>query len=350
MEHYITSTITTAVGAVPSISTRLTMKDLVGGWKARWNIDRMDYAVKPGLYAVGKPDKMSAVLVTANYKLTLDTVRRELSGLHLWILVLDTKGINVWCAAGKGTFSTDELVKRINATHLEQVVKHRALILPQLSATGVAAHKIKQQTGFTVRYGPVRARDIPAYLNEGNATPAMRHVEFPAWERLKLTPLELVTAGKTALPILGVLFLLVLTNLVRFSAADLLAFVAAWLAGTVFTPLLLPFVPGRAFSGKGWIVGVLAVCGVMLATGGVSFASGVPVVDATELDAWRIAAWLLLGPAISAFLAMNFTGSSTYTSFPGVLREMKVAVPLILGSALLGSLCLVLGRIVGGIA
>jgi CO dehydrogenase/acetyl-CoA synthase gamma subunit (corrinoid Fe-S protein) len=70
--------------------------------------------------------------------------------------VLDTQGINVWCAAGKGTFGTDELVHRIEATQLHDVVRHRVLILPQLGAPGVAAHDVKKRSGFTIEYGPVR--------------------------------------------------------------------------------------------------------------------------------------------------------------------------------------------------
>jgi len=65
---------------------------------------RMSYAISPGLYAVGNPTKESDVFVSANYKLSFDVLRRELKGFNAWILVLDTKGINVWCAAGKGTF------------------------------------------------------------------------------------------------------------------------------------------------------------------------------------------------------------------------------------------------------
>jgi hypothetical protein len=37
----------------------------------------------------------------------------------------------------------------------------------------------------------------------------------------------------------------------------------------------------------------------------------------------------LVLPSFSACLALNFTGSSTYTSYSGVIREMKTAVPLI---------------------
>jgi acetyl-CoA decarbonylase/synthase complex subunit gamma len=86
----------------------------------------MDYSIEPGLYALGAPDRESPVLVSANYKMSFDELRSALPGRDLWILVLDTKGINVWCAAGKGTFGTEELVKRIASSGLSQVVAHRS--------------------------------------------------------------------------------------------------------------------------------------------------------------------------------------------------------------------------------
>ena len=87
-------------GPAPALSTRLTWRDVLGGWRVRWGIGRMRYMISPGLYRVGEPDRQSPVLVTANYKLTIDAVRCELAGLNMWLLVLDTKGVNVWCAAG----------------------------------------------------------------------------------------------------------------------------------------------------------------------------------------------------------------------------------------------------------
>ena len=102
----------------------------------------MDYTVEPGIYAVGKPDETSPVLVSANYKLTFDILRKNLSGLDCWLLILDTKGINVWCAAGKGTFGANELVKRIESVVLSKIVKHKKLILPQLGASGVSGYEI----------------------------------------------------------------------------------------------------------------------------------------------------------------------------------------------------------------
>lgn len=91
----------------------------------------MHYTVDPGLYGIGDPDPESPVLVTANYKMSFDLLKRAVSGLDAWILVLDTFGINVWCAAGKGTFGTDESVDRIESSGLGDVVSHRRLIVPQ---------------------------------------------------------------------------------------------------------------------------------------------------------------------------------------------------------------------------
>ena len=102
--------------------------------KCRVSSFRNNYTVIPGLYAIGNPDADSDVIVTANYKYSFDIVRTALKGLNPWVLVLDTKGINVWCAAGKGTFGTEELVKQINITSLKQVVNHKRVIVPQLGA------------------------------------------------------------------------------------------------------------------------------------------------------------------------------------------------------------------------
>ncbi len=141
----------TGAGRVAEITTALTFADLLGRWKARWGIGRMIYLVPAGLYAVGAPGTDDPVVVTANYKMSYDIVRSELAGRNVWLLVLETFGINVWCAAGKGTFGTDELVRRIEATRLAGVVSHRRLLLPILGAPGVAAHEVKKRTGFTVQ-------------------------------------------------------------------------------------------------------------------------------------------------------------------------------------------------------
>ncbi|UCG39725.1 MAG: acetyl-CoA synthase subunit gamma, partial [bacterium] len=189
----VVGTVETPAGPVPRVTARFTLGDRLGIWKVRWGIGRMRYKVPPGLYALGEPEAGSEVLVTANYRMTFDLLRRSLQGLDVWILVLDTAGINVWCAAGKGTFGTEELAARVASSRLSDVVNHRRLILPQLGAAGVAAHELRRVSGFRVVYGPVMAADIPAFLaQDRRATPSMRRKRFPLSERAALIPMELV--------------------------------------------------------------------------------------------------------------------------------------------------------------
>ena len=315
-----------STSAVRTISTRLSFKDVLGGVKVRWGIGRMGYRIDPGLYAVGSPDEGSPVLVSANYKLTFDCLRKELSGVNCWLLILDTKGVNVWCAAGKGTFGTDELINRLAETQLAETVQNRTLILPQLGTPGVNANEVKRQTGFFVVYGPVRARDIKAFLETGNkATEEMRTVKFTMSDRLVLTPIEIIPAARKSLYIFGVLFLLNLFLPKPFGLADFIAYGGAVLIGAVITPVFLPFIPGHAFSFKGGLLGMLwAVFSV-----------------------WYLEvcySYILILPSVSAYLAMNFTGASTYTSHSGVLKEMKIALKFIISATVLGVVLLLIGR------
>ena len=316
-------------------STTLSLKDILGAWKVRWGFGRADYKIEPGLYTIGNPDDNSPVLVSANYKLTFDTLRKNISGLDCRILILDTKGINVWCAAGKGTFGTDELVNRIKTTDLSGIVAHKKLILPQLGAPGVSAHEVAKLTGFSVIYGPVRASDIKTFIASGcQTTREMRSVNFTTWDRLVLTPVEFMQTINISLKLFGILFLINLFAARPFGLGDFLAYAAAVLAGTVVTPVLLPFIPGKAFAFKGWLLGAISTACLAWVYGW--FASP-----------FLLAGYMLTLPAYSAFLAMNFTGSSTYTSFSGVIKEMRFAVPLIILSSVAGVILILTAAFTG---
>ena len=206
-QPFVVGALHTVLGPVPRVSHQLTAGDHWGTVKARWGVGRMHYTVEPGLYALGQPGEDFPVFATANYKMSFDCLRASLPGRDGWLLVLDTKGINVWCAAGKGTFGTDELVGRLRSADLEKIVSHRNVILPQLGAPGVAAHLVKKSSGFKVVYGPIRSADIPTFLDSGlKATPEMRHKTFALSERAALIPVELVAALRTAAWVLTVLF------------------------------------------------------------------------------------------------------------------------------------------------
>jgi hypothetical protein len=341
-QPFVSGSVDTVAGPVPLVTHVLTRADRFGGIKVRWGIGRYDYTVDPGLYAIGAPDDLSPVLATANYKLTFDALRRELAGVDAWILALDTRGINVWCAAGKGTFGTDELVRRIDAAQLSMVVSHNVVVVPQLGAPGVAAHEVRRRARFRVAYGPVRATDLPEYLASGMyASAEMRRVEFTLRDRIVLVPVELVGALKLAAACgagaalasgIGPHIYSVSAALTRAPLAIAAALLAV-IAGTVFTPALLPWVPGRMFSLKGAFVGALSAAILLGATS--LFRLG--------YSPGALAATLAFVTAGSSFAAMNYTGTSTYTSLHGVEKEMAAAMPWQIAGAVVSAVLWIAG-------
>jgi hypothetical protein len=321
---FISGNIKTAGILIPRVSTEPGPYGFWGAVMVRWGFNRNKYKIDPGLYATGSPGPGSDVFVTANYKLTFDLLRKNLSNIDGWILVLDTKGINVWCAAGKGTFSTKELVNRIKQFSLDKIVSHKRLILPQLGATGVAAHKVKDETGFNVHYGPVRASDIEKFIKSGyRADKEMRKVKFSFADRIKLIPNDFLH-GKFFL--LGAaVFLYLLSGL---SSKGLSYKDFSGEEGPAILKVLL-----GSFSLKGIISGIFV------------FLLSLLLLHSNDNLA-EILSWLFIMVAISSFLAMNFTGSSTYTSLSGVRKEMRIFIPFQAGFALTGIILQVIGKFI----
>lgn len=337
-----TTTLKPLFATVPKVSTRLVWRDHLGTLKVRMAIGRGSYTVAPGLYAVGKPDSTSDVFVTANYKLSFDVVRKNLDGLNGWLLVLDTHGINVWCAAGKGLFGTKELVRRVESTGLKGIVSHRKLIVPQLGAPGISAREVKALSEFSVIFAPVRATDLREFIHNGyTSTREMRTVRFTFTDRLKLIPVEVVLSAKY---LLGMIALLLLLSGIGRDGYSLQAIaiqaknviwlsVIGYLAGTVVTPALLPYIPFRNFSAKGGTTLFVIFTSLFFFTSLFDgFFSGL--------------SWLLMGTALSSFTAMNFTGTSNYTSLSGVLKEMKYAIPLQIGAFVVGVVLFVMQKLI----
>lgn len=322
---------------IPVAMTSLSAADRWGSLKARWGYRRMRYSVLPGLYAVGAPCEASPVFLSANYKMSFDALRSSLAGVDAWILVLDTKGINVWCASGKGSFGTKELLGRIASTKLASIVGHRILILPQLGAPGVSAPEVARRSGFRVVWGPVRASDIGAWLAASRRKDEpMRSVTFSLRDRMAVAPVEIVHAWPL---LLGALALGALYGLPADGAWLARSLPAAILlfgivpAGTILFPALLPWLPSRAFVVKGALLGTFwaFACGI---------AFGMPWLEA--------ASGICLAAPAAGFLAMNFTGASTYTCQPGALLEVERSFwPMI--ASLAAGLALAVGAKVFGI-
>jgi hypothetical protein len=321
----------------PTTST-LTSADRWDHVLARIGVRRMQHCVQPGLYALGHPGDESPVCVTANYALSFDALRAALAGIDAYILVLDTQGVNVWCAAGEGTFGTEEVLRQVAETGLQDVVRHRVLILPQLGAPGVAAHEVKKQSGFKVEYGPVRAADLPEYLKTRRATPEMRRVRFTLGDRMAVATVDVVAA---LLPMLAAAVVFFFIGGLLASAAV----IAAMLAGVLLFPALLPWLPTRHFSSKGLILGGVVALPFALAT----FLQN-PTTAWWMRAAWALAYMLCMPPA-TAYLALMFTGSTTFTSRTGVRREIFRYIPVmawLFGLGFVMSIALRLWRAFGG--
>jgi len=192
--------------------------------------------VRPGLYAVGQPDESSPVLVTGNFDLTVRRLVRAIDRqVNIWVLVADSAGINVWCAAGGGYFTAEKVIAAVKSSHLDEVVKHHALILPQLCANGVDGWRVRKESGWGVHWGPARAEDIPAYLaSKCKKTDAMRWVRFPLKDRL-----EMVTV------ILGFYGLLILLPVFIFWRPLFWPITFSMLGLSYFYAVIHPWLPGR---------------------------------------------------------------------------------------------------------
>ena len=324
----------------PATTSEWLLKDRLGALRVRFSIGRGRYRISPGLYRLGHPGKDSEVIVTANYKLSFDYVRRSLKGMDAWILVLETYGINVWCAAGKGTFGSEELIRRVKESQLELYISHRRLILPQLGATGISAKKVKEATGYTVKFGPVRSDDIQAFIASGyKKTPDQRTVNFNLRDRFILTGAELSNSLKYLFP--AMLFVALLSGIhpggysfalvAEHGLMAAIYLLAAYLSGAFLAPVILPALPFRHFGGKGLVAGVLVF--------------GLIVLIAPEsVNMLSMLGWFLLSGAVASYLTMNFTGSSTYTSLSGVRKEMRIFVPLQIAFTLSGLALLLISK------
>lgn len=279
----------------------------------RLNINRGNYKIPTGLYEFGQPSEGSPVLVTGNYKLTFDYLRKNLKKDY-WVLVIDTDGINVWCAAGKGRFGSAEVIRMLRSVKLP--VSHNEIILPQLSAPGIQSHLITKITGKKVIFGPVRISDMDEFVETG-IREDMRKVTFTLKDRMLLVPLELIASLKYLLAAF-------LVGLIPyFPAKTFWIFLTASLLGNIVHTLLLPIMPFRKFYLNG---ALLSLCLL-------------PFLQARLLSIGVV----MLAMLYSSFLAMNFTGSTTFTSLSGVKKEMAEAIPRMIIWGTLSILLIIIG-------
>jgi NAD-dependent dihydropyrimidine dehydrogenase PreA subunit len=189
-----------------------------------------------GLQRIGSPGRNSPVLVTCNFYLTVRRLIKKLHGLDAWLLVADSKGVNVWCAAGGEEFNTRSVVSAVKTSGIAEIVNHRRLILPPLGAPGIKARAVEKQTGWSVHWGPVRAQDIPQYLRQGYRwADEVKRATYNWRERLD-----------TALGPLFPIILIGAVGFLLFSPYLLLSYLLASFASFLFFFLTCPWLPGKS--------------------------------------------------------------------------------------------------------
>ncbi len=208
----------------------MTRASLAGVWVevVQTLLRMLPFPCRTGLVKIGRPDRSSPVFLTCNFRLTVERVKRALRGIDAYLLVANSRGVNVWCAATGGLLTDHDVVSVLKTSGIESQVDHRRVILPQLAATGIESRVIHKKTGWHVIWGPVRADAIPAFLERGmETTRDMRTVRFPWLERLEMAvawafPISLLALAASllwpggALPLAGLVWALSLVIFLGF--------------------------------------------------------------------------------------------------------------------------------------
>jgi NAD-dependent dihydropyrimidine dehydrogenase PreA subunit len=107
--------------------------------------------------------------------------------MDAYLLVANSRGVNVWCAATGGLLTNHDVVSVLKTSGIEDLVDHRQVILPQLAATGVEGRVVHEKSGWKVVWGPVYAAAIRAFVEGGlKKTAEMRRVGFPWPQRVEM--------------------------------------------------------------------------------------------------------------------------------------------------------------------
>jgi NAD-dependent dihydropyrimidine dehydrogenase PreA subunit len=145
------------------------------------------FPCKTGVIEIGNPDRQAPVFLTCNFHLTVERVKRALSGMDCYLLVANSRGINVWCAATGGLFTNHDAISALKTSGIEDLVDHRHVVLPQLAGAGIEAQVVQKKSGWRVVWGPIYAEDIPAFVQNGCEKDSdMRTARFPWTQRVEV--------------------------------------------------------------------------------------------------------------------------------------------------------------------
>lgn len=138
-----------------------------------------------GLYKTGHPEKGSPLYITGNFSLTVRSVFQKLKNQNCWILICDSKGINIWCSSLSGHFNTNSIISGIKETSLRTGISPGLAFIPQLSAAAVNSEKVSRALGIPVYFDALHSKG-EILLTEELYPAEQRMVSFPLINRLEM--------------------------------------------------------------------------------------------------------------------------------------------------------------------
>jgi NAD-dependent dihydropyrimidine dehydrogenase PreA subunit len=266
-------------GPEADVSMVKSIWDYIGRW--------FPNPVEPGLRRLGNPDHEAPVLVTSNFHLTVRRVEKALSSIDAWLLVVPTNGINVWCASAGGEMTIHNLLTVIKTSRIQDQVSHRRLILPQLSASGIDRKLFEDTSGWSAVFGPVYARDIPAFLELGHKkTEELCRVSYPTAFRFEML-----------LCMNGLLWILISMALIFIEPSwAILLSVFFWGAGIILYGGY-PYLPGKSGWAKASVLAIFLAIGIALYS-----------VFVVKRPWWQFWGWMTSAGLLSLWLGFDLKG------------------------------------------
>ncbi|MDO9323604.1 MAG: acetyl-CoA decarbonylase/synthase complex subunit gamma [Methanoregula sp.] len=127
---------------------------------------RKPVSVEAGVKAFGRPDRDSPVLITTNYALTYFTVEADIKAANLdcYLIVTDTGGLSVESAVAGRYFTADAIASALKEYSVGELVNHKTLIIPGLSAR--LSGETEEASGWKILVGPKDSSGIAAFIRE----------------------------------------------------------------------------------------------------------------------------------------------------------------------------------------
>jgi ubiquinone/menaquinone biosynthesis C-methylase UbiE len=282
--------------------------------------------VPPGVYKIGNPNKNSPVLVTANYYWTVNSVYNTLhrDDIDCFLLIIDSDGINVWCAAGGGHFTHTQILEAIQVFDLKDFIDHTSLILPQLSATGVD-RKVLSKSGWKPIFGPIDIKNVKSFLQTFTKNSETAKIDFKI-------PFRTLMGIQHAFFISCVMFLPLLLIL-GLLAAIKIPLTLFWIS-VVIQLLILGVITNMLFI---WVYPVFNFTSSFFKKGlFVAIINSIVTVlylisEVKTNSLYTIIFWVALVTMVSLFIVLDLAGNTPYTNHLDVESDLTLfMVPAII--------------------